>query len=406
MGNCRKCGRPMAGHPPLKGDKCTLTPLESHVPVSSPSVNVPASTAPTTSSTNSTLTTAVASGSNGSQQSEKDLDAEQAKLQAELDKLEQQAAEAKRLREKAENVQAMKTKMAELARQIQEEQQAMQIAASPLTRSASLPSVPAAEDPPPVALQPAPSLQSLSGILPAQAGLPAIATSGIPLQQAPDPINVIQAQMAGARPKMSPAAVISASPYAQAAVGLSPNPVQNQAKAGSANQNRGKLPENFVYLRSGKATIENINLPNFFHGYCRMLESMLDDPDSVRQRIVFLKRIASLAVNHQWDAVKHVYTAACKEVEDDEREWDQPLNEITDHLLNQSTLLAAARPVKHAIGKSTEVCLNHNNKEEGCKRAVCKFLHVCLVCSKSDHRAYNCPAKKDADPGSKKTDSK
>ena len=393
----------MSGHPLPKGDQCTQKPLETPGASADPSVNHPV-----------TESAPAAQGANAEgafNVTEEDIQ----KLQKESAAAEERAKKAKELRERVELASQLRSRIDELEAQIAEDHSVVG-AFSPLSRSASLPSVNTQQrDPPPPTQSPrqqaAPSINAPRGTPQASGSAGNLAPGGAQLQ-ACDALNVARSQhvpfssFTAGNPEQqqsqTPREVLAASPYAQAMSGAPPPPV-------SASSNTGKLPEHFVFSKTGKASPDSLSMPSFFHGYARMLESMVEDASAMRERVILMRRLASLAVSHNWESVRAVYLVVCAEVEQGRRRWSDPLDDIAQHMLNQNTLLAAARTARQPNrAQSTEICRNHNNKEEGCKRAECRYRHICLYCFNldgsinSEHRAYNCPRKPKSDKKSDK----
>ena len=40
---------------------------------------------------------------------------------------------------------------------------------------------------------------------------------------------------------------------------------------------------------------------------------------------------------------------------------------------------------------SQQICRNWNRMDVGCRKPICPHYHICLICDKDRHRAFQCP---------------
>ena len=104
----------------------------------------------------------------------------------------------------------------------------------------------------------------------------------------------------------------------------------------------------------------------------------------------------------QWPAVRALYGAALRELEEGHRKWSDPLHDLKEEMLKPSDVLHVT--VAGSFSKEAEVCKGFNYGLQGCSRgAKCSYRHVCEECWKQSkkaeaHRAKSCPHKEENTP--------
>ena len=413
MPKCSKCGRDTAGHQKPWGDKCTLTPLPSHVPLSTSESPAPGSSGeepprqnpeditPQVTTEDHNDSNSFHSGESDLEDQELDLQIKEMQLREDILKEEVKAAERKAareqkkkaLQERAQVVEALKKRL-EAAKSLAE-----------ATKSSSTSNIPDAVNIPPSSLNGQPPVVTLPA--PRSDMLASHVTGARPKEQPggtlQDYLDIRPRSNSIALPVTKPEDIIRANVAAASMAGVSSPNIATPSVA-EATPHQGKLPEHYV-LRPGieKVDLSEIDFPEFCNGYSRMLKSMLDDPAELSARLDYFDTITQLADQHEWEDVSVFHQVACQEVKLNHEKWSNSFESLIRYKLKNAPprnkrKVKSGKEKRHRVdgGTPDEICNNFNNKEQGCTYPGCNRTHACLYCYRKDgsinkgHRALDC----------------
>ena len=398
MGNCKKCGAPIAGHRKPWGDLCTQEPIPGFQPQSPSSVD-DSSKQPTTEDNPGT-----------SEEGEKEKDQEtldkelqdvleqerQLRLEVEqAERLAKQEETKSDIRQKSLAVQALQQRLAAAKLAYHDAQKS---ASAPDLREVAPPLVPKSSH-----YIPAPAADGAtphgSSQVPTQPAL----RKGASLQDIPGDTYILRNSANSIAFPLhtytTPDDILRSNDEAAAMAGL------GAYSSARPKSDVGKLPEHYI-LRPGvdKVDINDIDFPEFCNAYCRMLQTMTGDVSVYQERLSYFTLLTELADQHEWEDVRVFHQVATQQVNLKRERWGNSFASLIRYKLSKAPLRERGGHKLNKDGKKYEestnnpgvICNNHNTKEAGCTYPRCNRTHACIHCYHRDgshnkgHRGLEC----------------